>query len=339
MLRFLGRRIFFMVLSVWGLATAVFVMIKIIPGDEASVAAGESATPEMIEATRERLGLDQPLPLQYVSFLARLVRGDLGTSIITHQPITANLADVLPATIELVVSALLLMVVIAVPLGIIMAANRGNAIDFIGRVAAVVVAGMPIFWVAFMIQFLVAGSRALPTSGSISIAYSVPHVTGFVTIDSLLAGNGAAFADVIAHLVLPAIVLAAPQAAVIVRTLRASLLGELEEDYALLATSKGASRSRTLLRHALQNAAIPTVTTIGLQVGFMIAGSVLVESVFSRPGIGSYLSSAVTQKDTFAVLGSVIFIGAVVILVNFIVDLVHMAIDPRVKRDTLGAAA
>ncbi|MCC2033128.1 ABC transporter permease [Microbacterium allomyrinae] len=337
MWRFLGRRVLFMIVSVWGLATAVFLMIKVIPGDEAAVAAGESATAEMVEATRVRLGLDQPLAVQYVAFLSRLVRGDLGTSITSHQPVAESLEKVLPYTLELVGAAILFTVVVAVPAALVMAANHGKSADMIGRVATVIVAGMPIFWVGFVVQYLVAQSRVLPISGVISIQYTVPRQTGFILIDSLLAGDTAAFGDALAHLVLPAIVLAVTGTAVIIRTLRASLLGELHEDYVALARAKGASPSYILVRHALRNSSVATISTLGLQVGYLLAGSVIVESVFARPGIGSYLASAVTQKDTFAVLGSVIFIGTVVIIMSFLVDCAQLAIDPRVRASTIGA--
>lgn len=338
MIRFLGRRALFAIVSLWGLATAVFLMIKVIPGDEAAVAAGESATPEMIEETRQRLGLDQPLPVQYVAFLSRLVRGDLGTSITSYQPITSTLSELLPYTLEMVFAAILLSILVAFPVAMILAANRGKLVDSIGRIVTVIIAGMPVFWVGFVLLYFVAQTRALPVSGTISLQYTVPRVTGFLTVDSLLAGNGAAFLDVLAHLILPAIVLGLTQSAVIIRTLRTSLINEQTEDYILLARAKGGSRAHVMIRHALRNSAVATVATLGLQVGYLIAGSVIVESLFARPGIGSYLATSVTQKDTFAVLGSVLFIGAVVIIMSFIVDLVQLAIDPRVRASTLQGA-
>lgn len=338
MLRFLGRRALFAIVSMWGLATAVFLMIKVIPGDEAAVAAGESATPEMIEQTRQRLGLDQPLPVQYVAFLSRLVRGDLGSSITSYQPVTTTLADLLPYTLEMVAAAMLLSLVVAVPVAVLLVSRRGGPIDMVGRVLTVIVAGMPVFWIGFVVIYFVAQNRVLPVSGTISLQYAVPRVTGFLTIDSLLAGDGAAFCDVLAHLVLPAIVLGLTQSAVIIRTLRTSLINEQHEDYVLLARAKGGSPLRVLITHALRNSAVATIATLGLQVGYLIAGSVIVESLFARPGIGSYLANSVTQKDTFAVLGAVLFVGAVVIVMSFLVDLAQLAIDPRVRAQTLRGA-
>lgn len=339
MFRFVARRAIFMLLSLFSLVTLVFLMIKIIPGDEAHVAAGEGASPEIVEAARVRLGLDQPLPAQFLAYLWRLLHADLGTSTTTFQPISANLLGVLPYTLELVSLSLLLTVVVAIPTGMVMAANRGGPVDHIGRVVTVIAAGMPIFWVGFMLQFALSSTGTLPISGSLSVSYSVPPLTGFLTLDALLSGDSSAFEDSLAHLVLPVIVLATPQIAVIIRTMRTSMLGELDEDYILMAQSKGASRTRILVQHGFRNAAVPTVTMLGLQVGYMIGGAVIVESVFSRPGVGAFLTSSVVQKDSFAVLGAVLFIGMVVLITSFLVDLFQMAIDPRVRRGHLEAAS
>lgn len=339
MLRFVGRRALFTLLSLFSLVTIVFMLIKIIPGDEAKVAAGDAATPEMVEATRVRLGLDQPVPVQFLAYIWRLLHGDLGTSTTTFQPISTNLSAVLPSTLELIALAMMTTVIVAIPVGMLMAANRGGPVDLFGRVLTVVMAGMPVFWVGFMLQLALSSTHTLPISGSLSVQYSVQQVTGFVTLDALLTGNDLAFRDALTHLVLPVLVLATPQIAVIIRTMRTSLLGELDEDYILMAQSKGASRSRILIRHGFRNAAVPTVTMIGLQVGYMIGGAVIVESVFARPGVGAYLTSSVVQKDTFAVLGAVLFIGAVVLITSFLVDMFQIVIDPRVRRGQLEVTA
>ena len=321
-----------MALSVWGLATIVFLMIKAIPGDEAQVAAGLDASPAVVEQVRQRLGLDESIAAQYVAFLGRLVHGDLGSSITTFRPVSTDLATQLPATIELIVAAMLLNVLIAFPIGILAASFRDRWIDKVARVCAVVIGGMPIFWLGFVLQWLLGAKyRVLPVTGQISVDYEVPRRTGSVLIDTLLWGNLSAFGDALLHLLLPAAVVVGPFAATLIRTLRASLIGELEREHILVARAKGDSRMRVVMRHGVRNAAIPTVTMLGLQVGWMFGATVLVEQIFARPGVGSYLTSAVVQKDSFAVLGAVFLIGLVVVVVNFAVDLMQLAIDPRVR--------
>lgn len=332
MARYLARRLSLMALSIWGLATIVFLMIKAIPGDEAHVAAGLDASPAVVEQVRQRLGLDQSTLEQYFAFLGRLVHGDLGSSITTFSPVSSDLALQLPATIELIAVAMMINVLVSVPVGVLAASFRDRWGDKLARVCAVVIGGMPIFWLGFVLQWLLGAKyQILPVTGQISVDYEVPRRTGFLLLDTLLWGNFAAFGDAALHLLLPAAVVVGPFAATLIRTLRASLIGELEREHILVARAKGASRTRVVLRHGLRNAAIPTVTMLGLQVGWMFGATVLVEQIFARPGVGSYLTSAVVQKDSFAVLGSVFLIGLFVVVVNFMVDLLQLAIDPRVR--------
>lgn len=331
MIRFLLRRLMFALVSLWALITIVFLMIKVIPGDQAKIAAGEGASPEMIELVRERLGLDQPLVVQYARYLTRLVQGDLGTSTSTFQPIADNLREAFPSTLELVLMSMATVVVFGVSIALLIVANRGGVVDGTVRVVAIAAAGMPLFWIAFMLQLGLSGT-AIPISGAISPQYVVPKTTGLLLVDALLAGQPAAFGDALLHLVLPVVVLALPQTVVIIRTLRTSMLGEMHEEYILMARSKGASTARILIRHALPNAAVPMVTVLGLQVGYMLSGAVIIESIVARPGVGAYLTNSVLQKDTFAVLGTVLFIGVVVLVASLLVDLFQLAIDPRVRR-------
>ena len=332
MARYIIRRLALMVLTVWGLATIVFLMIKAIPGDEAHVAAGPDASEEVVAQVRVRLGLDKPMIVQYLVFLRRLVGGDLGTSITTFRPVTSDLSLQLPATIELILAAMLMNALIAIPLALVAAAYRDRTPDRLARFGAVLIGGIPIFWLGFVLQWLLGAKfQVLPVTGQIGVDYEIPRRTGFMLVDTLLAGNVAAFGSALAHLFLPAAVLVGPFAATLFRTLRASLIGELEREHILSARAKGASPRRILMRPALRNAGIPAVTMLGLQIGWMLGSTVLVEQIFSRPGIGSYLTSAVVQKDSFAVLGTVFVIGLVVVVVNFGVDMLQLAIDPRVR--------
>jgi len=331
-IHFLLRRLAFALISLWALITIVFLMIAVIPGDQAKIAAGEGASPEMIEQARQRLGLDQPLIVQYVRYLMRLVQGDLGTSTSTFQPIADNLRDAFPSTLELVLLSMVTVVIFGVSIALLVVANKGGFIDGTVRVVAIAAAGMPLFWTAFMLQLGLAAGQAIPISGVLSTQYVVPKITGLLLVDSLLSGQPDAFGDAFLHLLLPVFVLALPQTVVIIRTLRTSMLNEMHEEYILMARSKGASTGRILIRHALPNAIVPMVTVLGLQVGYMLSGAVIIESIVARPGVGAYLTSSVLQKDTFAVLGTVLFIGAIVLLVSLLVDLFQLAIDPRVRR-------
>jgi ABC-type dipeptide/oligopeptide/nickel transport system permease component len=330
--RFVLRRIALTLVVLWGLATLVFLLIQFLPGDAARTAAGRNATPEQVQAVRERLGLDEPLPLQYLFFLGRLVRGDLGTSVFTSQPITSDLADVAPSSIELVAAAMLINLAVAVPLGVLAAVNRGRAGDLLARVVAILGNAVPVFWLGLVLQYLVGAKWGLlPISGQLGRQHRVPSVTGARTVDALLAGDLAAFGNAMAHLVLPAVVLAAPFIAVVARTLRSTLIGVLETEAITVVQAKGASPTRVVLRHGLRNALIPTTTIVGLQLGWMLGSTVLIESIFGRQGIGSYATTAVIQTDTFAVIGVVLVVGVVFTLASLAVDLLQLWLNPRLR--------
>ncbi|CAN7566937.1 ABC transporter permease [Aminobacter aminovorans] len=335
---FLGRRLGLTLLTLWGLASLVFLMIKLMPGDEAQMAAGADASAAQIEAVRERLGLDAPVIMQYLSFLGRLLRGDLGTSIVTLQPVLADLEKVLPSTLELVFIAMLLNLAVAIPAGIVAAYRQGGVFDTTSRVTAVMLGGMPAFWLALVLQYVLGSVwRVVPISGQQGYGMNSPVVTGAPTLDALIAGNFAGFFDTLHHIILPAAVLAALFATQIFRTLRAALLGVLRSDFIMAVRAKGASARHMLVRHALPNSLNPVLTLSGTQAGAMIGSAVLVETVFARQGIGAYMFNAVAQKDAFAVLGSVMFIGTVVCLVNLIVDILQLLVDPRIRAAQLGS--
>lgn len=334
---FLIRRLGLTLLTLVGLATLVFTMVKLMPGDEAQMAAGADASAAQIEAVRERLGLDAPVIIQYFGFLGRLVRGDLGTSIVTLQPVLSDLEKVLPSTLELVFLAMLLNLAIAIPAGIVAAHRQGGVFDGIGRVLAVTLGGMPAFWLALVLQYLLGSLwRVVPISGQTAFGMGAPIVTGAPTLDAIIALNGASLLSALHHLILPASVLAALFATQVFRTLRASLLGVLRSDFIMAVRAKGASAGHMLTRHALPNSFNPVLTLSGTQAGAMIGSAVLVETVFARQGIGAYMFNAVAQKDTFAVLGSVMFIGTVVCLVNLAVDILQLLLDPRIRAAQMG---
>ena len=282
---------------------------------------------------RERLGLDEPLLVQFGRHLSRLAHGDLGTSLFTSRPITADLADVLPASVELVLAAMLVNLLVAVPLGVISAARRGRAADLAARLIVMFGAAVPVFWLGLMLQYLLAAQwQVFPLTGRLSFGVSVPERTGMVTVDALLAGDLGAFSDALAHLVLPAVTLAAPFVAVVARTLRSTMISALDRDFVTLARAKGASEWRVVIRHGLRNALVPSSTIIGMQLGWMLSSTVLVESIFGRPGIGAYAVNAVLQNDLFAVVAVVLVIGVAFVIANFLVDLVHLWLDPQLRR-------
>ncbi|MET3898915.1 dipeptide transport system permease protein [Devosia sp. UYZn731] len=331
-LRLISQRLVMTVLTLWGLATLVFVMIKLIPGDEAQVAAGPGASPEQVASVAKRLGLDMPVVQQYLNFLLRLLRGDLGTSVVSSKPVLTELAAVLPSTIELMILASIIGTLVAFPMALVAATYRGKAFDGITRIIAVTGGAMPAFWLALMLQFFFGNVwRITPISGQHSFGISSPNLTGMPTLDALLAGDMVGFLDAMAYLILPAFVFAIPFAAQVFRLLRASLLGVLASDMMLPVRAKGASTSRMVLRHALPNSLLPTVSLMGVLIGGMVGGAILVETVFARRGVGSFLANSVALKDTYAVLGAVMFVGIAVCLVNLVADVITLMLDPRIR--------
>lgn len=332
MTRFLARRLPMAALAMWGVATLVFMMMKAIPGDEARVAAGRTATPEQVAQARERLGLDHSVVTQYLDYLERLLHGDLGTSVVTFQSVADDLARVLPATVELVAATMAVNLLIGVPLGVLAAVRHGKPADGAARTVMVVAGGVPVFWLALLLQNLFAARLGwFPISGRHNLGVEPPEVTGAATVDALLAGDPTAFGDAVAHLVLPALALAAPFVAVVARTVRSSLLGALAADHVTFARAKGAGTGRVVLRHGLRCCLGPIVTIIGMQFGWMMGAALLVESVFGLPGLGTYLTTAVTSQDNTAVLGCVLVLGLVFVVANLLVDVVQLWLDPRAR--------
>ncbi|NUR85478.1 MAG: ABC transporter permease [Nonomuraea sp.] len=336
---FVLRRIGLALLSAWGVATIVFVMTKLIPGDPARVAAGRFASGDQVEQVRHAMGLDQPLIAQYGSYLTRAAAGDLGTSAYTHQGVTGDLAAALPNTIQLVLAGMLITVLVAVPLGVVAAVSQGRAADVAARIILVLAGGVPIFWFAIMLRWTLGFLLGwFPLSGTSGVGMAPPDVTGFTVLDSLLFGNVANVLDSLAHLVLPALALSVPFIATLARNVRSNMITALHSDFIDFAVSKGVPRRRVIVRHALRSAMGSTLTLFGMQFGWMVSASVLVEAVFSFPGIGSYLYKAIVNNDTFAVLGAVLIIGFVFIVSSVIVDLLQMFLDPRVRTSHLRAA-
>jgi ABC-type dipeptide/oligopeptide/nickel transport system permease component len=326
------RRLGSAALTLLLLSLVAFAMVKVIPGDEAHVAAGLTATPQQVAAMRVHLGLDRPWPAQYLTFLWQALHGDLGTSISSHTSIASGIAQVLPETLQLVAVAMIIMVVIAVPAAIGSALRHRRASDSVVRTGVVVASGLPTFWLALMAQLLLATDLGLfPISGEFGPHVSVPDVTGMSLVDALLAGNPAVFWSGIYHLILPATVLALPFTAQLYRALRTEIIKVLDSEFIDAVRARGLPARRLIVRHVLPNAGGPAITILGATVAMMIGSAILVESVFGLNGIGAYLTNAVSNSDRFAVIGGVLVIGAIIVAISFLVDIIQLARDPRLR--------
>jgi peptide/nickel transport system permease protein len=315
-----------------GVSIIVFFMVRAIPGDPAQILLGQNATQEQVQELRAKMGLDKPVIVQYGVFLKDAARGDLGDSIVTGRPVTTELLARLPATLELTAFAMFIAILVGVPVGVISAVKQYSILDKVTSVIALIGVSMPIFWLA-MILIVIFGVKLelLPFPGRLSSGVSIPAFTGLVLVDSLLSGNFAAFWDGLKHLIMPALALATIPMAIIMRMTRSSMLEVMGEDYVRTARAKGVVPWRVVFKHALRNAMLPTVTVIGLQVGLLMGGAVITETIFSWPGVGQIAYQAVYQRD-YAMIQGVVLYGAVLfVLVNLIVDLLYAILDPRVR--------
>jgi dipeptide transport system permease protein len=278
------------------------------------------------------LGMDRPMVVQYLSYIGGILQGDFGTSIVTKRPIIQQFFALFPATLELSVCAIIFAIVLGIPAGVFAAIKRGSFFDQSVMGAALVGYSMPIFWWGLLLIILFSGIlRWTPVSGRIDLLYFFPSVTGFMLIDSLLSGQKGAFTSALSHLILPTIVLGTIPLAVIARQTRSAMLEVLSEDYVRTARAKGLSPFRVVGIHALRNAMIPVITTIGLQVGVMLAGAILTETIFSWPGIGKWMVDSVFKRDYPVIQGGLLLIAAIIMIVNLIVDLLYGLVNPRIR--------
>jgi peptide/nickel transport system permease protein len=327
-----------------GVSILVFVLLRGMPGVDplaAYITPGLPMSPEALKSLREDLHLDQPLPVQYVYYVADLLRGDWGYSRTAAQPVIPALIERLPATVELAVVAVLLSTAIGVPAGIVAALRRDRAPDVAVRVVSIAGISFPVFWLGILLQllfFYYAGQMGLPTLPSrgrvgdlVALEYPLDPVTGFYLIDSLIRGNLPFFLSALRHLVLPAFTLSLIGLATVVRIMRASMLEVLRQDYILLARSKGLPLRTVLLRHALRNAITPVLTTAGTTLGILLGGAVVVETVFSWPGVGRLAAQGILNNDSILVVGFTLFLATMMVLINLAVDILYAVVDPRVR--------
>jgi peptide/nickel transport system permease protein len=322
-----------MFLVLLGISIMTFLLSRVVPADPARMIAGPRASAEGVEKVRQDYGLDLPLWEQYVRYLQGVVRLDFGHSFSSLRPVREDLAEFLPATVELAFSALLIAVAIGVPLGVYSAVRRNSFFDRLGRVFAVAGLSLPAFWLALLAQlFLYQQLDWLPFGGRLGDqVVPPPTVTGLLTVDSLIAGRFDTLGDAFYHLILPAVVLSLTPLAVLARIMRTSMLEVMREQYVTTARAKGLVERFVILRHAFKNALLPVVTMIGLQIGYLLGGSVLIESVFAWPGIGRYSARAIVSADYNAVMGVTLIVAAIYLFTNLVVDLAYAWLDPRIR--------
>ncbi len=333
MQRFLLSRILVLIPTFIGVSIVAFAFIRLLPGDPIELMSGERVmAPERHAAIMHALGYDRSIFVQYFDYLFGLFRGDFGTSIVTKRGVAGEFFGRFPATLELSGCAIVIAIVLGIPAGVIAAVKRGSWFDQGVMGAALVGYSMPIFWWGLLLIILFSGIlHWTPVSGRISLMYFFPSGTGFMLLDSLMSGQKGAFTSALSHLVLPSIVLATIPLAVIARQTRSAMLEVLGEDYVRTARAKGLDKLRVVGVHALRNALIPVVTTIGLQVGVLMAGAILTETIFSWPGIGKWMVDSVFRRDYPVVQGGLLLIAMVIMFVNLLVDLTYGIINPRVR--------
>jgi len=334
MLEYIVRRTFLFIFVLFGLTLVLFFVTRLVPGDPAVMAAGMEAGPVALARMRKDLGLDKPIYVQYLMYMDDLIHGDLGRSASTRRPIALDLKDRLPATLELVSVAWVLIMAFGLGLGLISAFYRGGKVDMLTRLFAYFGVGMPVFWLGLMVIIIFYSRlRILPAGGRLPIGMTPPpHITGSYILDSLLAREWEIFFAALKHLIMPSSALALGRIALIARITGRSIINQMNLDYIRTARAKGLHERAILLRHALKSAFLPILTILGLQFGWMFTGSLLIEHIFSWPGIGTYAIFGIKQLDIHAIMGVAMVICLFFSGVNLLVDILYGFVDPRVRR-------
>lgn len=332
MLKYIAKRLLLAIPVLIGVSIIVFLIMRVFSADPAPVVLGQHATAEAMEAWREANGLNDPIIVQYFNFISGALTGNLGESYYTHTPVMTELLTRFPATVELALVSIVIASVLGIVLGVVSAVHKNSAIDGVSMVLALIGVSMPIFWLGILLIILFAGVlHVLPSSGRIDPLLQPVGGTGLFLLDTLLAGDFEAFIDGAKHIVLPALALSMYSMAVITRMTRSAMLDTLNEDYVRTARAKGLRRGRVNRHHALRNAMLPITTVIGLQLGSLLGGAMLTETVFAWPGIGKYVVDSILKSDFPVVQGAVLLIGVIFIVINLVVDVVYAYLDPRIK--------
>ncbi len=332
MTKYVARRLIESIPVIVGVSVLVFMLLHLIPGDPATTILGERATEENVAALRERLGLNRPLYQQYFIWVGNMLQGDLGNTVRGNIPVADEIISRFPATIELAVSALVIAVIVGVPIGILSAIKRNSIIDTASMFGALFGVSIPIFVLGLLLIFLLGVELdLLPFVGRLSIGVRIERVTGLHTVDALISGNLSALKDALEHLILPAVTLATIPLAIIARITRSAMLEVLNQDYIRTARAKGLRGRSVIMHHAFRNAMLPVVTIIGLQLGRLLSGAVLTETIYSWPGVGKWLFDSIIARDYPIVQSMTLVIALIFIAVNLIVDLLYALIDPRIR--------
>lgn len=334
-LRLLLRRLGNSFVVLIGVSMLIFAIARVIPGDPARIALGPNATPEQVERIRAEMHLDEPIPVQYGFFLRDLARGDLGTSLYTNRPVTTDIAQFLPATLELVFLAGIIMVAVGLPLGILAARHRGRWPDHLVRILSLLTVSAPSFvWAVILMLIFAYYLPLFPIAGRIRDVYEIERVTGFMTIDTALAGNWPAFWNAWHHLILPAVALSLSGIGQAARLTRANMVETYEKPYIEMAQAYGFFPSRIARAYAFKPSIIPSLTIIGLDFAAMLGNAFLVEAVFAWPGLSRYGVAVILRKDLNAIMGTVLIIAITFLVVNIIVDLLIAFLNPRIRHST-----
>lgn len=334
MLQYIGKRLLQLIPVLLGMTFIVFMIIRAIPGNPAQVILGQQASPEAVASLEAKLGLDQPWYTQYFEFLAGILTGDLGESLRTRSPVAQEIWPYLAATIELAVFAMIIAVIVGVNAGIISAWFQNSWFDYAAMVVALIGVSMPIFWLGLMEQWIFGIElNMLPTTGREEVRNPVTAITGLYVIDTIIQGRFDQLGEVIRHLILPGIALATIPMAIIARMTRSSMLEVMRSDFVRTARSKGQRMSLVVYKHALKNAIIPVLTVIGLQMGILLGGAILTETIFGWPGIGRYIYDAIGFRDYPVIQSGILVVAFFFVMINLLVDILYSVVDPRIKYD------
>ncbi|MEK6196186.1 MAG: ABC transporter permease [Deltaproteobacteria bacterium] len=332
MLSYILRRILILIPTLLGVSIIVFLMLQATPGDPAELLLGERATDEALFEIREHLGLNEPLYVQYGLFLKRLMKGDLGETIWTRQKVWVEVKQRFPATIELAVVALCIACFFGIILGIVSATKQYSMFDYVSMLGALAGVSMPIFWLGLVFMLIFSVNLGwLPLSARLSIDVDLEIITNFYILDSILTRNWTALKDVLWHIIMPAVTLSTIPMAIVARMTRSAMLDVLRQDYIKTAKAKGLSQFKVVFKHALRNALIPVVTTIGLQFGVTLGGAILTETIFAWPGVGKWMYDAVMQRDYMVIQGGTLLIATLFVVINLCVDVLYAIINPRIS--------
>lgn len=330
--QFVVRRLLSLIPVLLGVSIVVFSLIRLIPGDPVIVMLGERARPADIERLREEMGFNRPIVVQYLEWMGHVLRGDLGTSIINRTAVMDELKYRLSATVEMIVVGMIIGLVVGVSLGILSALRRNSWIDLVATAGALLGVSMPIYWLALILIYALAVNRQIfPPSARLDVNLNVVRHTGFMLIDTLLMGDFRLFLNAVWHLILPSFVLSTVVLPILARLTRASMLEVMRQDYVRTAEAKGLQPRVVIVRHALKNALLPIVTVVGLQLGGLLGGALLTETIFSWPGMGLWTYRAILSRDYPIVQGAVLVSATIYVVVNLIVDISYAYLDPRIR--------